>query len=441
MKATFQMTTVIAFIFAYFICGCIAHHNGVSLTGPGLSERPTTKVIIRGNVGLPGVLLKGLPSDPCSDNQGEYLAVVDPNWSGEVTPILKGYRFRPTTMRYRRVISNTEKQDYLATKIVFPISGSIGLEGVTMKGLPGLPVTGSDGCYRDLVIYGWSGRVEPNKEGYAFEPSFRRYEDVEKEYIHENYITTSNQAKTPDIHEAQQRDQAVPRPIPLSGGSTTIYHSILAPAVVIVPGTASGTGELNEIDEDLRVMSVLLQQALDGLSWSERAQDPNSKIEYQPATHVQALYLQEYGVVFSIWTQSLVPAEDLIQDLPDGDPNRHTDPVWEQAQQWLWPNMAFPDPGTQISAHKVLNPRFQARLVVSLRHASNIRHLGPNQWVIIHLAGEDLGGESARCKALPVGGRRGPAATLSIQKCYIDALASGLLDEHLFQDYVQVLVQ
>ena len=52
-------------------------------------------------------------------------------------------------------------------------SGGKGIGGVTMTGLPGAVVTGSDGYYRRVVPEGWSGTVTPEKFGFTFNPISR----------------------------------------------------------------------------------------------------------------------------------------------------------------------------------------------------------------------------------------------------------------------------
>jgi hypothetical protein len=60
----------------------------------------------------------------------------------------------------------------------FAISGTASIAGVTMKGLPGDPITNNHGYYMAVVNYGWSGTVTPTKEGYSFEPPHLRYAKV-----------------------------------------------------------------------------------------------------------------------------------------------------------------------------------------------------------------------------------------------------------------------
>ena len=55
---------------------------------------------------------------------------------------------------------------YKAVKITYTISGSTGIGGAVMKGLPGDPVCDENGDYSVIVDYGFKGSIVPTKEGY-----------------------------------------------------------------------------------------------------------------------------------------------------------------------------------------------------------------------------------------------------------------------------------
>ena len=70
----------------------------------------------------------------------------------------------------------------------FTISGTTGLSGVLMKGLPGNHVvTDASGYYSATVEHGWSGTVTPTKKGYAFEPPNLQYSRVIHDQTNQNY--------------------------------------------------------------------------------------------------------------------------------------------------------------------------------------------------------------------------------------------------------------
>ena len=68
------------------------------------------------------------------------------------------------------------------------ISGTVGLGGVTMQGLPGNIVTDSNGYYSVNVDIGWTGTVKPVKRGYVFRPASMTYHDVNIHHNEQNYV-------------------------------------------------------------------------------------------------------------------------------------------------------------------------------------------------------------------------------------------------------------
>lgn len=146
---------------------------------------------ISGSVGLSGVTMNGLPNT-VTDENGYYSAVVKYGWSGTVTPVMAGYTFEPQKRTYPKVTSDQSNQDYTATLKTFTISGTarIGgapMEGVAMEGLPGNPITGSDGAYKTIVNYGWSGSATPIKDGYIFAPNTKSYTVVIRDMPNQSY--------------------------------------------------------------------------------------------------------------------------------------------------------------------------------------------------------------------------------------------------------------
>ncbi|MFC1636855.1 hypothetical protein ACFL5Z_18680, partial [Planctomycetota bacterium] len=71
----------------------------------------------------------------------------------------------------------------------YTISGSAGIAGVKMEGLPGNPVTDENGYYQTKVDYGWNGTVTPTKEGYNFMPRNKRYLTLKGNVTNENYTS------------------------------------------------------------------------------------------------------------------------------------------------------------------------------------------------------------------------------------------------------------
>jgi type II secretory pathway component GspD/PulD (secretin) len=145
---------------------------------------------ISGKAGMEGVEISGLPGSPITGSDGSYVATVEYGWSGTVTPIKEGYAFKPSKKEYAPVKSNQTKQDYTAEEITLSISGTAGVEGAVMNGLPGNPVTRKDGLYDVKVKYGWSGTVTPTKDGYEFNPVDMQYANVIADEPRQNYAAT-----------------------------------------------------------------------------------------------------------------------------------------------------------------------------------------------------------------------------------------------------------
>ncbi len=144
--------------------------------------------IIAGTTDKPGVKLRGLPDDPNSDNEGRYSVKVPFGWSGTVTPELRGFRFEPASKDYTSLSDNKMNDNYAARMQTFTIAGSVGTEGVVMKGFPTEVKTNKDGLYRVEVPFEWSGKVTPVKEGHDFTPELQEYSAVTDNYENQDYV-------------------------------------------------------------------------------------------------------------------------------------------------------------------------------------------------------------------------------------------------------------
>jgi hypothetical protein len=142
---------------------------------------------ISGNVGIGGVVMTGLPGHVVTDDSGRYRAIVLYGWTGTVIPIREGYQFRPAEITYSDITEDKLNQDFVAEIVTYIISGSVGIGGVTMRGLPGDPVSDSKGIYQATVDYGWSGTVTPVKEGYNFDPANKMYSNVNRDLTSKSY--------------------------------------------------------------------------------------------------------------------------------------------------------------------------------------------------------------------------------------------------------------
>ncbi|MBN2180542.1 MAG: hypothetical protein JW715_01415, partial [Sedimentisphaerales bacterium] len=149
---------------------------------------------ISGSVGVGGVTMRGLldrnGQTVVTDESGYYIAVVKWGFSGVVTPQKEGWTFTPLQKEYKEITGDQNNQDYTPSPITYSISGTTGVEGVRMVGLPGDPITGSGGLYSVQVDYGFTATVTPTKDGYEFSPKERPYRNVGSDLPKQDYTPT-----------------------------------------------------------------------------------------------------------------------------------------------------------------------------------------------------------------------------------------------------------
>jgi len=165
---------------------CIVLSGSLVLGGYKVSKITYT---VSGSVEIGGVTMKGLPGNPVTNANGYYTVSVDYGWNGVVEPTKVGYTFEPPNRTYTKVVSDQDNQSYSATIITLTISGSTGIAGAVLDGLPGNPVTDQSGRYTATVNYGWTGTVVPVKDGCVFTPSSKQYNPVSKDQPNNNYTS------------------------------------------------------------------------------------------------------------------------------------------------------------------------------------------------------------------------------------------------------------
>jgi photosystem II stability/assembly factor-like uncharacterized protein len=79
-------------------------------------------IIIADGSPLGGVVLQGLPGNPVTSANGEYIVAVPEGWSGTATPTLSGYFFDPPDLEYDNVQTHLDGQDYTAHELTLNIT-------------------------------------------------------------------------------------------------------------------------------------------------------------------------------------------------------------------------------------------------------------------------------------------------------------------------------
>jgi hypothetical protein len=141
--------------------------------------------------GIGGVSMVG--NYVITDSLGNYSAGVACGASFTFTPNKACYAFTPSSISYTEIRENYTDQNYTGNIVIYTVSGYVktaagaGLEGVTMKNLPGNPVTNASGFYSAAVPCGWAGSVYPEKPGLTFTPAEISYQSVHSDQTSQNY--------------------------------------------------------------------------------------------------------------------------------------------------------------------------------------------------------------------------------------------------------------
>jgi len=405
----------------------------------GASEKTVT---ISGRAGLAGVSMKGLPGDPLTDNTGAYTATVMYGWGGIVTPTKEGFVFEPPNRNYTKVTEEQPNQDYLAKVVTFTISGNAGASGVRMQGLPDSPVTNENGAYAATVPYGWAGRVVPSKEGYSFEPVRKEYPRVGASLRNQDYTArvrmltisdtiragnepitgvrvaaepgsatavTDSQGRyavqvpygwtgrltfskegfafapdsksftnvTSDITGTAPRSPAQPYPRPVVPSAAS--HVFVIPTAEVVPERFAETAE------DMRIMLQILREKLSEPRIVRGAFVDFGDFFGERDRAFEAFYLQGSAAVFVLEMESPFS----FASVPSGEgeaPKETADPVWQRARQKVYSPQ---DPaargarGLPGETEKMDFQQFREDLLKTLRHAANLRNVGPDESIIV----------------------------------------------------------
>jgi len=323
----------------------------------------------------------------------------------------------------------------------YTISGSVGLSGVVMQGLPANPVTASDGTYKATVERGWSGTVAVVKEGYTFRPYSRTYSKVFSNYTNQNYTaepityTISGEVGVGGVeiqglpgntvtgrdgtyqanvkygwrgsvrptkegygfeptnrpYSKVTHDQTNQNYSPRRVGPAPIFGRTGGRKVLVIPDTEVKPEELDAITQDLLVMSHILD---------ERFMEPRTiKGVFadfggffgpnRRATEV--VYLQGYGTLFLMEVNFAFSPPPKAQEKETKKTEEDVDQTWQRAKQKIF---SPKDPmmgrrarsGQEYGIEQV--EQLKTELIKTLKHTSNIRNLKPDEWLILTVIGQ-----------------------------------------------------
>jgi hypothetical protein len=348
-------------------------------------EAKTKNVTISGSVGLPGVVMQGLPGNVVTDENGFYTVTVERGWAGMVTPQRKGYTFEPTSRAYAAVISDQIHQDYVTNIQMLTISGRFIIGGYPIEGVlisasndGTSDTTDVEGRYSVKVPYGWSGEITWSKKGSVFRPYSKSYSNVTTDII-------DDQLMPPVRHRlgSQRRTIRATRP--------TLWRTDRR-KVLVIPVTDVNTADIDTITRDLQVMTHIL----DG-KFTERRQIAGVFTDFgdffgRDNRETEAIYLQDYGVLFLMEVNFVFSPQPQPQQKETKEPQEQLDSTWQQAQRELFsPQRPSNVPGGVGSSEEYdtqMVEELKRELIGTLKHAANIRGLQADEWVIFNVTGD-----------------------------------------------------
>jgi biopolymer transport protein ExbD len=184
---------------------------------------------------------------------------------------------------------------------------------------------------------------------------------------------------------------------------------------------------------------------------------------------IQATYVQGYGALYFVEVNfPLTPPPGPEQQQESADAEGDADPIWRQAELGTLPSTSRQINIMPLNYGRTYHPdkieQLKTDLTKALRHASNIRNMAAEEWVIVSVTGADHDSPAARYSTygnLPGGARTygyyrdvasaarelapdGPTInyrsfsvlTLRAKKSDIDAFAKGELDYDGFSQRV-----
>jgi len=172
--------------------------------------------------------------------------------------------------------------------------------------------------------------------------------------------------------------------------------------MLIIPGEKATTQVVSELAEDMAVMSRIfgnkLNETLNMPYGMERNYDMYPGLFNQSRVEItQTIYISGFGAIFTLKTNfPMVPPPKVEQKEPESK-----DAVWRDTKEELLygkTSNSNEDDRPQYDAQKA--ERLRTALLTTLKHASNIRHIGADELVtvVINAPGPAPTGEFAKGK-------------------------------------------
>ena len=323
----------------------------------------------------------------------------------------------------------------------FTISGSTGLGGVEMQGLPGNVVTGPSGYYSATVKQGWSGVIMPVKEGYLFVPRQRAYTDVIDDQPNQDYaaqritFTISGTTRVSGVmmqglpgnpvtdesgnysaeveygwagvvepskegftfmpphrlYSKVTRDQKKQNYSPRRVGPEPMLGRTGGRKVLVIPDSEVKPEELDALTQDLLVMSHIIDERFKGPRTIKGVFTDFGDFFGRDNRSTEAIYMQGYGVVFLMEVNFAFSPPLKLEEQKDEETAEQVDPTWQRARQQIFSPR---NPGPGMPGFSGQGPglvefdQLKGELIETLKHTANIRNLTPDEWIILTVIGQ-----------------------------------------------------
>jgi len=287
-------------------------------------------LIISGNAGVSGVVMKGLPNEVYTDQRGYYVAKVMYGWSGTVTPAKEGYTFEPERLSYARVVTDQTNGNYAPSE------------------------AGRSDPYGSIG----SSRSRSRRRGSAL--------GVDPMY-------------GPSVSAPRGRSSGY-EPIIRSGGRKAL----------VIPAGEVKPKELAETIEDMHVMSHILDERFKKTRRVQGMFTDFGAFFGRDSRSAEATYLEGFGVLFLMEVNFAFSPPPKKQAQDPAETAEAVDSTWQKARQQVLSPGTSPGMGQRDSADDYgsqMVEELKVELVKALKHAGNIRNIEPDEWIILTVIG------------------------------------------------------
>lgn len=267
----------------------------------------------------------------------------------------------------------------------------------------------------------------------------------------------------PDVNEFLEAAQAqVARSSAYLSSSSRSSGSLIPP--VVIQFGAKDAAAIGDMEEDLAVMTHIIDRTLDRLGENEVDEKFGVKLYYTSGSRsVRALYLEGFGPLFMVKVNFPVHSPGVVETKT---PRPAEDSEWAIAQRAVrgldeevrWTGSS--SSGVPYDAERV--GALKKHLIQALKNASNMKGVKPDEHINVSVFGSpaavtgEAAGKPGAGKSLSSRGGRdtnqraaaelelarttlqGTVLTLRVRKSDVDAAAKGTLDDDAFAEKVTV---